>query len=98
MPSLSSAPFKNGLVDKLGNINDAIASAAKKAKVKDYSVVAYPEQESGLKALTHGMSSEVRVSMIKSELGDNFKYYNQIKEASRLSGIQMRLPYEVTVK
>jgi len=90
--------IKNGLVDKLGNINDAIASAAKKAKIKDYRVVAYPEQESGLKALTHGMSAQVRTSMLKSELGDNYKYYNQIKEVSQLSGMQMRLPYEVVVK
>jgi protease IV len=31
----------NGLVDKLGNINDAIASAARKAKLKDYKIVEY---------------------------------------------------------
>ncbi|MDB5152171.1 MAG: sppA, partial [Mucilaginibacter sp.] len=37
---------KIGLVDRLGNINDAIKSAAKKANIKNYKLVAYPEQKS----------------------------------------------------
>ena len=85
------------MVDKLGNINAAIASAAKMAKLSSYKVVPYPEQESSLKAILHGTSAEVRLSMIKSELGNNYKYYQQIKEVSQLSGLQMRMPYEVEI-
>jgi protease-4 len=91
--------LKIGLVDRLGNINDAIACAAKKAKVTGYTVVPYPElNNSLLKSLGRGASSHVRVSMLKSELGDNYKYYQKIKEASQLSGLQMRMAYEVEVR
>jgi protease-4 len=91
--------IKIGLVDRLGNINDAIASAAKKASLKNYSVVPYPELENSLlKSLSRGTSSHVRVAMLKNELGDNYKYYEKIKEASQISGLQMRMAYEVEVR
>jgi protease-4 len=90
--------IKIGLVDKLGNINDAIHSAAKMAKLKNYSVIPYPEQTSKLKNLGRSFSVEMKTYMVQSELGDNYKYYNQIKEAVKLSGVQMRMPYEVVIK
>ncbi|MEO6521640.1 MAG: signal peptide peptidase SppA [Mucilaginibacter sp.] len=90
--------IKIGLVDKLGNINDAVKSAAKKAKLKDYSVVPYPEQTSKFKNLGKTFSVEMRAQMVKAELGDNYKYYNQVKEAVQRSGVQMRMPYEVVIK
>jgi protease IV len=91
--------LKIGLVDRLGSIDDAIACAAKKAKVKNYNVTPYPElNNSLLKSLGRGASSHVRVSMLKSEMGDNYKYYQKIKEASQLSGLQMRMAYEVEVR
>ncbi|EHQ30055.1 signal peptide peptidase SppA [Mucilaginibacter paludis] len=93
-----SQAIKIGLVDKLGNINDAIRSAAKMAKLKDYSVVAYPEQTSKFKSLGRAFGAETRVYMLKSELGENYKYYNQVKAASQMSGIQMLMPYEVVVR
>jgi protease-4 len=93
-----SQAIKIGLVDKLGNINDAVKSAAKKAKLKDYSVVPYPEQTSKFKNLGKTFSVEMRAQMVKAELGDNYRYYNQVKEAVQRSGVQMRMPYEVVIK
>lgn len=89
--------IKIGLVDKLGNINDAIRSAAAKAKVKDYTLVAYPEQESSFKNITRNVSVEMRTHFTKAELGDNYKYYEQVKAATQMSGILARMPYEVVV-
>ena len=37
--------LKNGLVDQLGTIDDAIALAAKLAKVSDYGIEYYPKQK-----------------------------------------------------
>jgi protease-4 len=93
-----SQAITNGLVDKLGNINDAIRSASRMAKLKDYDVVPYPEQTSKFKNLGKTFSVEVRAQMVKSELGDNYKYYNQVKAAVNMSGVQMRLPYEVEIR
>ncbi|WP_448697326.1 signal peptide peptidase SppA [Mucilaginibacter sp. AW1-3] len=89
--------IKIGLVDKLGNINDAIKSAATKAKIKEYSIVTYPEQESSFKSITRGMSADIRTHFTKAELGDNYKYYEQVKAATKMSGILARMPYEVVV-
>jgi len=88
---------KIGLVDKLGNINDAIRSAANKAKIKSYSVIPYPEQESSFKNISRNISVQMRTHFAKAELGDNYKYYEQVKAATQMSGILARMPYEVVV-
>ncbi|ASU33787.1 signal peptide peptidase SppA [Mucilaginibacter xinganensis] len=89
---------KIGLVDRLGNINDAIASAAKKANLTKYNLVAYPEQKSFLNKFGLGMSAEIKAHFVKSELGENFKYYEQIKGVTQLMRTpQARMPYDVEI-
>jgi protease-4 len=87
-----------GLVDRLGNINDAIKSAAKEAKLKNYKLVAYPEQKSIFSKLGNGLTAEMKTHFIQSELGDNFKYYEQIKGLTKMMRTpQARLPFDVEV-
>lgn len=91
--------LKIGLVDRLGNINDAIWSAAKKAKLKDYKLVSYPEQKSILDKFGSNLNVQMRTRAIKSELGENYIYYEQIKNMTKMMRTpQMRLPYEVVIK
>ncbi|MEN0055599.1 MAG: signal peptide peptidase SppA [Mucilaginibacter sp.] len=91
--------LKIGLVDRLGNINDAIASAAKKANVKNYKLVAYPEQKSFLNQLSSDVTVEARTRMLKSELGDNYRVYEQIKGLTQMMRTpQTRLPYDIVIK
>jgi protease-4 len=90
--------IQNGLVDRLGNINDAIKSAAKMAKIKNYKLVAYPEQKTFLSKFGSNMSVEMKTHYMKSELGDNYKYYEQIKAVTQMMRTpQMRLPYEIVI-
>ncbi len=88
----------NGLVDKLGNIDDAIASAARKAKIKDYKLVSYPAQVDPLKSLFDHSADKVKAYFVKRELGESYFYYEQLKSAINLSGVQTRMPYTITVK
>ncbi|GGH19901.1 signal peptide peptidase SppA [Mucilaginibacter phyllosphaerae] len=91
--------LKIGLVDRLGNINDAIQSAAKKAGVKDYKIVAYPEQKSFLNKFGEGLSAQIKARFVKAELGENYRYYQQIKGVTQMMRTpQMRMPYEVVIK
>jgi protease-4 len=91
--------LQNGLVDRLGNINDAITSAAKKANVKNYSLVAYPEQKSFLNQLSGDVSVEMHTRMMKSELGDNYKVYEQLKGMTQMMRTpQARIPYDIVIK
>lgn len=88
----------NGLVDKLGNIDDAIASAARKAKIKDYKLVSYPAQVDPLKSLFEHSADKVKSYFVKRELGESYFYYEQLKSAINLTGVQTRMPYTITVK
>lgn len=93
-----SEAVKNGLVDRLGDIDDAIKSAAKKAKLEDYKIVSYPAQVDPIKSLFNNTTDKVRLYFVKSELGDNFTYYEQLKSALSASGVQARIPYNITVR
>jgi protease-4 len=91
--------LKIGLVDRLGNIADAVKSAAKKAKIKDYKLVAYPEQKSVLNRLGESFSIQMKTRMLKSELGENYPVYEQIKSlTSTMRTPLARMEYDVVVK
>jgi protease-4 len=91
--------IKIGLVDRLGNINDAIASAAKKAKLKDYNLVAYPEQKSLFKSFGSDIQSRISTHFAKAELGDNYIYYKQLKGIQQMMRTpQARLPFIAEIK
>lgn len=92
-----SQALKIGLVDRLGSINDAINSAAAKAKIKDYRLVNYPEQKSLLENFGSGIASEAKTYMMKQELGESYRYYNDLKTILKFSGAQMRLPYTLDI-
>lgn len=90
--------LKIGLVDRLGSIDDAIASAAKKAKIKDFKIVDYPTQVDPISALFDKSGDKVKSYFVKRELGDNFMYYEQMKSALNLSGVQARMPFTIQIR
>jgi len=91
--------LQNGLVDRLGNINDAVKCAAKKADIKDYKIVSYPEQKSFLNKFGEGLSAEVKAHFVKAELGDNYRYYQQIQGVTKMMRTpQARMTYDIVIK
>ena len=90
--------IKIGLVDRLGNINDAVKSAAKKAGLKEYKLVDYPAQKDPLKELFDDSADKVRTYFTKQELGENYNYYQKMQSVVKTTGIQSRMPYEVVIK
>jgi protease IV len=90
--------IKIGLVDRLGNINDAVKCAAKMAHLKNYTLEAFPEQKSIFSKFGNNMSEQMRVKAVKSELGENYRYYEQIKSVTQMMRTpQMRMPYDVEI-
>jgi len=90
--------LKIGLVDRLGNIGDAITMAAKKAKLKGYNIETYPEQKSIFNKFGLGLNAEIKAHILQSELGENYKYYEQIKGVTQMMRTpQARMPYEVEI-
>ena len=88
---------ENGLVDEIGGLNDAIKIAAAKAKVTQYSLVEYPSQRNLVQTLLEDFSADAELSILKLKLGDNFIYYNRLRQFSNLKGIQARLPVDLNI-
>lgn len=80
-----------GLADRTADFNQAIESAAKKAKIKSFSVVEYPDKIDPIKSLLSTTKDYIKSYIIKTEIGHEYAIYNKIKKATEVSGIQMRM-------
>ncbi len=89
---------KIGLADRLGNFNDAIIAASKKAKLKDFKIVEYPEKIDPLKSFLENAKENISMHYTKQELGENYHIYKQIKKETVNTGIQARMDYELKIK
>jgi protease-4 len=86
--------IKVGLVDKIGSLNDALASAAKMAKLKGYSIKSYPETKSFIEEFFEGYKNEVKTKAIQQEIGiEQWQVLQQLKSIKQIMGQpQARLP------
>jgi len=87
-----------GLVDALGNLSDAINIAAQKAQLTDYQVRFYPEKEDFATRLLKNFGGDVEARILKSQMGEKYRIYKQVKSFEYLNGIQARLPYEIVFR
>ena len=93
--------LQNGLVDKLGNLNDAVKYAAELANIDTYKTINYPKYTKDFtKMFKNSPLIKVdAVSLIKNEIGtENYNLYKQVKDFSQLKGVQARLPYVMNIK
>jgi protease-4 len=89
-----------GLVDRLGNLQDAIDCAARMAKTSDYRLKEYPEPKNLLEQVIGNYRRTASTKAIKEELGeDGFKTYNTIKRVKKMVGtVQARLPFDLDIE
>jgi protease-4 len=92
-----SSAQKIGLVDEIGGLKDAIKGAAELAAIDKYSVRELPEAEDPYTRILSQLSEEVRMNLLKKELGESVKYFNLFQETREMSGIQARLPYFIEI-
>ena len=93
--------LENGLVDKLGNLNDAIKIAAELAKVETYKIRNYPNYKKDLKEAFNfsPFAKASKEEILKETLGDeNYQLYKNINQMKKLKGIQARMPYILQIK
>lgn len=93
--------LENGLVDKLGNLNDAIKIAAELAKVETYKIRNYPNYKKDLKEAFNfsPFTKASKEEILKETLGDeNYQLYNNINQMKKLKGIQAKMPYILQIK
>lgn len=90
--------LKINLVDELGGINNAIAYAAKQAKLVNYKLVDLPKQKDPLQELLGNAKDEMETRTMKANLGQQYIYMKQLKNVLHLKGVQARLPYEMIIE
>lgn len=96
---IGSKALELKLVDRLGGLDDAIACAARMAKVSDYRLREYPDKRSFIDMILGSRESTPQAA-IRQELGeDGFRTYQAIKKAKSMTGVtQARMPFELVIQ
>lgn len=97
-----SDAIKNGLVDKLGNLDAAIAHAAGLGKTKSYRTENYPEYKKNfnefLEAFAGASIYKSKETIMKEELGEeNYNLLKKLKVMQNRKGVQMILPFDLSL-
>jgi protease-4 len=87
------------LVDQYGGIQRAIQSAAWKAKLKEYRVVSLPTLKTPFEMLFgDNAAGEVAQQVLQAEMGDVYSTWKQVRKMEEWRGVQMRMPWTITVE
>jgi protease-4 len=86
-----------GLVDETGGLRASVEEAAKLAGIETYSLRELPVAEDPFTRIISQLSAGIRIRILKNELGEYKKIFDEIQEIKNLSGIQARLPYFIEV-
>ncbi len=86
-----------GLVDQLGGLDDAIAVAKKKASLDECSIITYPAKKDIFADLLNEVNGNGTYAdaQMKQALGEYYGVFTTIRKASRRTGIQASMPYQV---
>ena len=89
-----------GLVDQLGDLEDAIAYAVAKVNLgDDYKVVEMPKAKDYFTRIMESMNKtdEINVAM-KRKLGVYYQYYEGLENLQRNTGILARMPFDLIIE
>ena len=87
------------LVDQLGGLNDAVAKAAKLAKLSEYYTVDYPAPSSWIDQLLAGASDAGSVdARLRLTLGDLYEPVSLMRNLDKHKALQARIPFAINMK
>ncbi|MCC7533769.1 MAG: signal peptide peptidase SppA [Bacteroidia bacterium] len=87
-----------GLIDEYGGLDKAIEIAAKQASIDKYRIINYPEQKSALDELMNNLSMEASAYWLRYQMGEQYTWYKQVKDATKYEGLQMRVPVQSSIQ
>jgi protease-4 len=85
------------LIDAFGGLTDAIELAKKMAKLDNFRIINLPKLKDPFEELLKEFSGSARAGFMKDELGENYKYYEQLRGLLSQKGILARLPYDIDI-
>jgi len=87
-----------GLIDEFGGLKEAIAEAAKLAKLKNYRTIELPEQKDTFEQLIETFTGDNTSVFMKRELGAAYPYFHYLSQMSNMKGVQALMPYQFDIK
>ena len=90
-----------GLVDEIGGLNSAIAHAAKMANLEegDYRLKDFPERNiEPFEQILESFSNASVDQIIAWKFGEEYSYYNYVKQIANRDVIQASMPYELIIE
>lgn len=87
-----------GLIDELGGLNAAIVKAAELAETDNYKLQSLPVQKDPIQQLLEDLTGQSSSVFMKHYMGEDYKFYQMIKDLENRDVIQARMPYEVNIK
>ncbi len=85
--------LKIGLVDELGNLDAAVAHAAKLAEVEKYRTVGYPAPAGPFDQILNQTKNGYLESSLRDVLGETYTVYSLMRNVRNQDRIQARMPY-----
>lgn len=90
-----------GLVDELGNLEDAVKAAAELADLEEFNVRKYPKYKTGFEKFMEdmgGVKSAIGQDFIKEEIGEEaYKLLKQMQSTMEDKGIQAKMPFQLDI-
>ena len=89
-----------GLVDQLGDLEDAIAFAVQQANLgNDYKVVEMPKTKDFFARIMESMNKTDEIdAALKQKLGVYYHYYEGLENLQKNTGIQARMPFDLVIE
>jgi len=84
-----------GLVDELGGIDRAIKLAVDLSGIVNYTIINVSAADDFFKDLLGKQLDDIKTSMLKQMLGEEYDYFRTLRHIKTVSGIQTRLPYDL---
>ena len=87
-----------GLVDELGNLDDAVAHAAELAEVEKFRAVPYPGADNPFDQLLKQTKGGYLDSELRELLGEGYAVYSLVRNVKDADRIQARMPFEMNIQ
>ena len=89
-----------GLVDQLGNLEDAIAYAAAKVNLGDnFKVVELPKEKDFFTRMMESMNKTDEINAaLRKKMGPYYRYFESLENLQGNPGIQARMPFDLIIE